>query len=248
MSTQQLTPEKHPGARVAEINWQDVEKRLEGGATGVLAVGAAAKAHGLHLPMNTDWVQAEWLSDRLIQTTNVLVWPPLNYGFYPAFIDYPGSCSLPSRIFQEVVRNILEDIYRAGAMKILIINTGISTIKPLQEAIEMFPESRTPALANIYYGRHFQAVVDRIQEQARGGHADELETSIMLAIAPESVDLSRAEPWDVQTSQPGAFRRSEPEHPKYSPLGICGDPTLASAHKGKMLLKGILDDLLELLG
>lgn len=238
---------KRLGARIAESGWQEVERRLAAGAVAVLPVGSAAKAHGLHLPMNTDYVQAEWLAERLMEIANVLVWPTVSYGYYPAFIEFPGSCSIPSQAFQELVKHILEDIMRTGPAGVLILNTGLSTIKPLQEAIEIFPSDRRPVLASIYRGRRFHAVAQQIQQQVYGGHADELETSIMLAIAPDLVNLSQAKAWDAKPLGPGALRRSDPHHPNYSPQGVCGDPTLASAEKGKLLLEAILQDLKELL-
>lgn len=235
------------GAAVADSNWLDIKRRVADDAIGVLPVAAAAKAHGLHLPMNADYLQAEWLSQRLIEQRNVLVWPTLTYGYYPAFLEYPGSCSLPSQTFQELVRHIAEDIYRAGISRLLVLNIGISTITPLQEAVEMFPSGARPTLANVYRGTRFGAVAAQIAEQARGGHADELETSIMLAIAPELVDRAKARPWANRRMQPGPLRRTDAEHPNYSPQGHYGDPTLATSEKGRALLQAMLDDLLGLL-
>jgi creatinine amidohydrolase len=235
------------GVRVGEISWQEVDKRLQAGATALLPIGAAAKSHGAHLPMNTDFVQAEWLAEQLMREGNVLVWPTVGYGYYPAFLEYPGSCSIPSQTFQEVIRNILEDIMRAGASHILVINTGISTIKPVEEAAEIFPMDKRPVIAHVYRGKRFLGVAAKIQQQAFGGHADELETSIMLAVAPQSVDLSQAQPWDSKELQPGPLHRADPTHPNYSPQGVYGDPTLATAEKGKLLVQAILDDLREFL-
>ena len=81
------------GAWVAGITWRDIADRVCAGAIGILPVGAACKEHGLHLPMNTDQLQAEWLAEHLAQKDNVLIWPTLTYGSYPVFVDYPGSCS-----------------------------------------------------------------------------------------------------------------------------------------------------------
>jgi creatinine amidohydrolase len=45
---------------VEHLNWDEVRSRIENGAAAILPIGAAAKQHGFHLPMNTDRVQAEW--------------------------------------------------------------------------------------------------------------------------------------------------------------------------------------------
>lgn len=235
-----------PGAFVAQLSWPEVERRIKAGAVAVLPVGAACKVHGPHLPMNTDLLQAEWLAGALVQRTEVLVWPTIAYGYYPAFRDYPGSVSLSHETFQRLVQDILGEIQRAGARAVVILNTGISTIRPLQTVVDDMPEAMRIRLANVYAGRRYRSVVKIIEEQPRGGHADEIETSIMLAIGREHVALDRAEAWTPSAMDAsGAFSRSDPDNPRFSPAGIWGDPTLASEDKGRRLLAAMVDDLLD---
>ncbi|MGH8711763.1 MAG: creatininase family protein, partial [Burkholderiales bacterium] len=111
------------GAWVADLSWPKVEERVQSGATAILPVGAAAKEHGRHLPLNTDQLQAEWLAARLIEKANVLVWPTLTYGHYPAFTDYPGSCSLSTATFENLVEETLQSIFGSGIKSALILNT-----------------------------------------------------------------------------------------------------------------------------
>ena len=235
------------GARVADLSWQAVEKRARAGAVAILPVGAAAKAHGPHLPMNTDLLQAEWFAGNLAKRRNVLVWPTLSYGHYPAFAEYPGSCSLSFEIFHDTARHVLQDVCRVVQSGILVLNTGISTVDPLSQCVSAFPEDGKPVLANIYQGERFLTTAGRVCEQRRGGHADEVETSLMLAIAPRSVRISEARRWDAKIMQSGPFSRSDPKHPNYAPDGIYGDPTRASVEKGRLLADAILDDLHALL-
>jgi creatinine amidohydrolase len=234
-----------PGAFAAELAWPDVEKRIQSGAIAVLPVGAAAKEHGRHLPLNTDQLQAEWLAERLIEKANVLVWPTLTYGHYPAFTDYPGGCSLSTATFENLMEEILQSILGNGSKSPLILNTGISTIAPLEGVIARM--GRQIKLANVYQGRRYLKTEEIIRQQPRGSHADELETSIMLAIAPDKVNLSRAIPWAEREIQAGALVRNDKSHPNYSPDGVYGDPTLATRKKGELLLKAMLEDILELI-
>ena len=233
-----------PGAFAAQLSWPEVERRVKAGAVVVLPVGAACKEHGPHLPMNTDFLQAEWLAKALVLRAEVLVWPTVSYGYYPTFTDYPGSVSLTCETFQRMVQEILSEIRRAGARAVLILNTGISTIEPLQAAAGDMPESMRIELANVYAGPRCRSVTEAIEEQARGGHADELETSILLAIGHEHVALDKAETWTpLAMAVSGPFSRSEQDNPRFSPSGVWGDPTLASDEKGRRLLAAIVDDL-----
>jgi creatinine amidohydrolase len=212
---------------VAESNWQEVQRALEAGATAILPIGAAAKQHGLHLPMNTDFAQAEWLAKRLIELAPVAVWPTLSYGHYPAFVDYPGSCSLSRMTFQALCTQIINDVLRAGARAVIVLNTGISTIQPLKAAIS---NSRRPAsigFANVYEGVNYLAAEAKLRHQPFGSHADEMETSIMLAIAPEKVRMDKARTW-TRRMERGPLNRTNPDAPNYSPSGVYGDPRLAT--------------------
>lgn len=68
----------------------------------------------------------------------------------------------------------------------------------------------------------------------------------MLAVAPDRVDMSKAEPWAGLKFGPGAFGRTDASSPNYSPSSIYGDPTLVSKDKGDRLLHAMLVDLMAL--
>ena len=231
------------GLRVADATWPEVEERALSGAVGVLPVGAASKEHGRHLPMNTDWLQAEWLAAKVLQCADVLVWPTVGYGHYPAFADYPGSTSLSEPTFVAIVTELLADIRRAGVTRCLILNTGVSTIRPLESAVRRVAGFADLRVANVYSGAGFRATEEAVRHQPRGGHADEIETSIMLAMAPGAVQMSRAEACADREIR-GRFNRTDPKSPNRSPSGVYGDPTLASAEKGARLLEAMLADVL----
>jgi len=133
---------------------------------------------------------------------------------------------------------------RVATRNILVVNTGISTIPPLQAAIERTFEPDKIQLANVYDGPRIRSVIAQIEEQADGGHADEIETSIMLAIAPHKVRMDAAAAC-TRVPGKGPLNRTDPAHPNYSPSGVYGDPRLASKEKGELLIKAMLDDVLE---
>src|SRR5690349_16272193 len=70
---------------IERMHWDEVARRVGDGALAILPIGSAAKQHGLHLPLNTDRIQAEWLAGKVAEPINALVWPTLTYGYYPAF-------------------------------------------------------------------------------------------------------------------------------------------------------------------
>jgi creatinine amidohydrolase len=84
------------------------------------------------------------------------------------------------------------------------------------------------------------AVEKQIARQPEGTHADEMETSEMLFIAPRSVDMGKASK-DFPKRAPGPLQWRDPNAPNYSPSGIYGDATLATREKGKKIVRAQID-------
>ncbi len=232
---------------VARLSWDEVAARIQAGAAAVLPIGAGAKEHGFHMPMETDRIQADWLAGVVCQNVDALAWPTLTYGFYPAFVNYAGSVSLSRRTFSLTVREIIEGVARFGARQILVIDTGISTLRPVADAIESSGHAGLTHHLRIHEGPRYRETAARLCEQAEGSHADELETARMLALAPGSVNMGRA-----VASPPGKggadgpLNPYDPESPNYSPSGSWGDPTLATREKGQALLEAMATDVAEM--
>jgi creatinine amidohydrolase len=232
---------------VAGLTWDRVKDRLAGRAAAILPIGAGSKQHGLHLPMATDQIFARYFARALADRIDALIWPTLSYGAYPAFVAYAGSVSLSSRTFQAAVTEIADALVGFGASRILILNTGLSTIEPVEAAIRA---ARRPARLRhlkVFAGSRFEETARALKQQPYGSHADELETSLMLAVAPDLVDMTRAtpSPFSPTGPHPGPLSPDDPTAPNYAPSGSFGDPTLASAEKGKRLLAAILEDMME---
>lgn len=230
---------------IERLTWDEVSRRIHDGATAILPIGAAAKQHGFHLPLNTDRVQAEWLAARMAGPVDALIWPTLTYGHYPAFVEYAGSAGLSAATFEKLVHEVATAILGGGCRKLLVLNTGISTLAPVDRALARLDANRVKHVWT-HGGPRYPRVAKELAQQPHGSHADELETSLMLALAPDLVDMARAEasPAIVKTT-PGPLTLSDPNSPNYSRSGSYGDPTLATAAKGAMLLAAMLEDLNE---
>ena len=77
------------------------------------------------------------------------------------------------------------------------------------------------------------------KRESAGTHADEIETSMMLYIAPESVQMKKAAR-DINPDQPGGLTRDARGKGIYSPTGAWGDPTLATREKGEAVVESLL--------
>src|SRR5260364_268133 len=119
-----------------------VARHIAAGRPAILPIGAAAKQHGFHLPLNTDRVQAEWFAAQLAERIDALIWPTVTYGYYPAFVEYAGSASLSASTFEAVVHEIAAGILDGGIGTLFVLDTGISTLAPVERALARFDPAR----------------------------------------------------------------------------------------------------------
>ena len=151
---------------VAALTWDEIKDRLARGAAAILPIGAGAKQHGLHMPMSTDQVFAAYFSKALAERIDALIWPTLTYGFYPAFVAYAGSVSLSGATFQAAVTEIADALIGFGARRVLILDTGLSTIAPVDAAIIAAREPSRIRHLKIFAGPRFEATVRALQAAA----------------------------------------------------------------------------------
>jgi creatinine amidohydrolase len=236
------------GTEVEYLTWVEAEKVLTNDTVVVIALGARTKEHGPHLPLNNDYVMAEYFKRRVLETEDVVVYPTIENHYCPAFVEYPGSVTLNPQTACDMVVEIVRSIARHGPRRFYVINTGVSTIRPLHVSAEIL--AREGILLDFTQWReHLAPVIDRISEEEGGSHADEIETSLMLYIAPHLVDMSKAVK-DYNPDRPGPLTRNPGGEGTYSPTGIWGDPTLATTDKGRQfaeaLVAGIKKDIDDL--
>jgi creatinine amidohydrolase len=230
---------------IEHLTWDEVARRIDRGAAAILPIGAAAKEHGFHLPMNTDRIQAEWLAARMADRIDALIWPTVTYGYYPAFLEYAGSSGLSAPVFEATIAEIATDILGFSCRALFVLDTGISTLAPVDRALARL-KSRAALHLKAYDGPRYISAVEKLAEQSHGSHADELETSVMLALAPDLVDMPRAEASPaVKHETPGRLTPTDKTSPNYSRSGSYGDPTLATRAKGEVLLAAMVEDLAE---
>ena len=106
--------------RIEDLNWMDVENYLQRDDRVMLVLGACEQ-HG-YLSLLTDVKIPQVLADAASQQTEVLVAPPLNFGVSPYFLSYPGTISLRSSTFLEVVEDMVRSLYGCGFRKLVVLN------------------------------------------------------------------------------------------------------------------------------
>ena len=203
--------------------------------------GAAAGVRLRDIP----WTEAEPLltRDRVVRARPIALLPTLTYGYYRAFLEYPGSVSLSSRTQRDTVVEIARSIAGYGPRRLYVLNTGISTVGPLREAAEIL--GREGILLRFTDIEHVgRAAEEGVREEKAGTHADEIETSMILYMRPGAARMERAVA-DGLVKREGPLTR-DPASPTghVSPSGVFGDPTLASWRKGERVTEAKVADIL----
>ncbi len=240
-----------PSLYLEHLTWNEAETAFHNIPLVVIPIGAILKEHGPHLPLNTDYLVARELARRVAEQVDVIVCPPIPFGYYPAFVEFPGSVHLAADTFRETVEQMISSLAKNGAQKFLILNTGVSTTAPLSIAANNLISQNIPvALANILdIGR----AADDVIENKIGSHANEHETSLLLSIDESVVHMERAvveiQPWMLKKSapvrKPAPLTRAPNALGDYCPSGIIGDPTRATREKGQLILRAMVEDVVE---
>lgn len=211
---------ENTGAWLEDLTWPEAKARFDAGTVVVVPIGAAAKAHGPHLPLKTDALTARALGQRLAEHLPIVVAPVVGFGFYPAFTSFAGSQHLSAATFKALLTELLGTLRSHGVRRIVLLNTGVSTEKPIDELAAGADDLL------VLHMRGLGAAAEPLIEVTDGGHADERETSVMLALDPRSVRMDKL-------VLDGPFERT----------GATGDPTRATAFKGERILAARVDDI-----
>lgn len=232
------------GIWIEGLSWIEAEKVFRQFDIVMIPLGARTKEHGPHLPLNNDWVMAEYLAKRVAEAVPVIVMPTIQYGYYPSFLEYPGSVSLKLETFKGMIKDICISLSGYGIEKFYVLNTGVSTIKGLKPAAEeLLKMGITMEYTDILESG---CTEKNISEQEGGTHADEMETSMMLYINPGIVDMEKAVKDYHPLSGKGLTR--DPENKEagvYSSTGIYGDATLATREKGRVAVESRIENIIK---
>lgn len=224
---------------IKDLTWMEAKKLLTDSSIVMIPLGAASKEHGPHLPLKNDWIMAEYLRNRIAKESDVIIYPTINYHYYPAFLQYAGSTSLSLETATNMVVDLCRVISAHGPKKFYILNTGVSTLVPLRIASKKL-ESQGILMTFTDILNVAKEAEEKVKQEKAGTHADEIETSMMLYIAPQTVNMKKAAKDIPERDGPGPLTPYQNAEGVYSPTGIYGDATLATRHKGEIVVEAMV--------
>ncbi|HEX4565622.1 MAG TPA: creatininase family protein [Vicinamibacterales bacterium] len=245
-----LPQSRQTGVALADLSWQEAETAMTPSTVVVIPLGAAAVEQGPHLKLGAGERLVRHLASRVQAAASVVIAPPLTYNYFPAYAEYPGSTTLVQATARDVTVDVVQSLARHGPKRFYVLNTGGAAIRPLGDAAMLLADSGILLGWTDMRYRLASAPIRHQQRAVDGApHADEIETSMMLAIDPSIVDMTKAVAEYGRGT--GALTRKDKERDDapgiVSKTGVLGDATLATADKGRVLIDtlvaGVLADI-----
>ncbi|MFC6825221.1 creatininase family protein [Halopelagius fulvigenes] len=242
----------NPFPKIAEIASQE-------GSIVVIPVGSVEQ-HGNHLPVATDSILASAVAtasaEDVADEIPLLVAPPVWTGYSPHHLPFGGTMTGEFNTLTDLLEQISDAVLENGFDALLFVNGHGGNTALIDAAVSTIGHAHPNAeILGITYFDLARSFIDDIRESKTGGmaHGGEFETSLMLHLRPGLVGDDRsAEYWDEQYDLGGqdlleggplSVYRSFNE---YSESGAIGDPSLASAEKGKAIFDGVRSELTTL--
>lgn len=244
--------------RIAELTWQEVEAALDRTQTLLLPVGNTEQ-HGHHLPLGVDVFMPESIGERVAEDAPALLAPPLWYGVSPHHTFKPGTFTVSTETFQQYVFDICASAGDWGIEHILLLNGHYLVQDPELEIVVRRLRAETDVRAfHVSLVELFAEVAAEIRTSDLSFHASEFETSIMLELFPELVDMDRAKAvtpahesppltdYDALGDNKIGWALSAAEMDELTPTGNLGDPTVATEQTGEALVEAAVSSIRRL--
>lgn len=229
-----------------ELSMIEAGKAAKEGKVVIIPCGSIEE-HGNHLPLCTDSLQAEYVALSVAEKTGCLVAPTLKYGLCSSTRNFPGTITISFDSLRSIMGDILEDFIRNGFKRLLVItgHAGRSHMIAIGLAAKevvnkhMNEENRPRIMLCSDYDFAYELRGKEFDE--RDSHAGTIETSRVMAIKPKLIK-------EKGIGNYPNFPRYEilPDPEQYFPSGVMGDPTKASAEKGKKINEYVIEQIVKL--
>jgi creatinine amidohydrolase len=231
--------------KLAEVSWVEAQKILKGVDTVILPVGSTEQ-HGPHSPLGTDHIIADTVANMVGDRVELPVLPVVPVGISSHHRQFPGTLWVPPTVFRDYIKAIILSASSHGPRKFLVINGHGGNTPSLKEVAE---DLRSDDELFVAITTAYPPKLD--------GHAGEDETSLMLHLHPDLVDMKKA----LNTKQNEALAGIEMKTQRVGPAdfgwdtidlsstGIFGaagktiEATKATPEHGKEILEAHVDEL-----
>ncbi len=206
----------------------------------VIAVGSVER-HGDHLPLGTDAMESQFIAEEVAKKIGAHLFPPIWYGSSVSLSRFPGTINVDDDAFKSYSRSVLKEIARNGYKLVVVINGHGGNSSLLKTAAKEAAYETNSTFMVVDWWRD-------VGKEARQrlftmpGHAGDDETSAMLYIDEEDVDMEAAR--DHSPEYMPKVSILSPIVDKYLyPNAVLGGATRGDKNKGKEWIEAVVEDI-----
>jgi len=231
----------------SELTWAELpEKIAEANQAAILPIGATEQ-HGPHMGCGMDYVLADILCSAISTATNVPMLPTMPYGCSIGHSQrWPGTLAIQPITLINMMKDIGDWAYHSGIRRLFIVNTHVTNAAPLRCALEMLRAEHDDMMVTVINSAHISERVRQFHHaDGDDWHANDAETSLMLATAPHMVRTELLNLADDPDRTEGLVF----SHPvnRTSTNGVTGMPSISTAEKGQEWFQWMVEDLSKLI-
>jgi creatinine amidohydrolase len=231
----------------SQRTWAELPADLKLSCQAAMLPVGATEQHGPHMGSGMDAVLAERLCAEVAARTKVPALPTLPYGCSLGHSRrWPGTLAVEPITLIALIKQVGDWAYHSGVRRLFIVNTHVTNAAPLRCALEMLRAEHDDMMVALFNSATLSPRVREVHfADGEDWHANDAETSLMLALAPGMVrpeELANADDPD----RTGGLVFAHPVN-RTSRNGVTGTPSAASAAKGKQWFDWMVEDLSALI-
>ncbi|WP_243414624.1 creatininase family protein [Sporosalibacterium faouarense] len=220
----------------------DVQERITEFPVAILPLGATEQ-HGHHMPLGVDTILAHELSKKVADKTGALVLPPMPFGYSWVWRDIAGTISLQQHHVEMIIKDVAHSVERYGIKLLVVINGHDANKASMKYAVRELVDESDLKVIYLFYPEMDEVLDELMETPTWHGmiHACEFETSLMLAVKPDLVDMDKAV--KEYPTKDNLYGKSSMSLGNISKSGVFGNSTKATKEKGQKLLKIFVDKM-----
>lgn len=231
----------------SQLTWAELPEKIASSNQAVILPIGATEQHGPHMGCGMDYVLADILCSAVSEQTKVPMLPTMPYGCSIGHSQrWPGTLAVQPITLINLIKDIGDWAYHSGIRRLFIVNTHVTNAAPLRCALEMLRAEHDDMMVAVFNSAHISPRVKQFHHaDGDDWHANDAETSLMLATAPHMVRSELLTTADDPDRTDGLVF----SHPvnRTSTNGVTGMPSISSAEKGQEWFQWMVEDLSELI-
>lgn len=235
------------------LRWPQVRDLPDKANTLIIQPVGAIEQHGPHLPLVVDAAIATSIIGKALHQLDASIpayaLPTLHYGKSNEHSQFPGTIALSAQTLSAVLVEMAESLYSAGFRKLLLVNGHGGQPQVLEIVARDLRVQHVDLMVFplfVWGAPHQVAELVGRKEYDEGIHAGDVETSVLLSLLPEQVEMTAAVKEFPKAFPAESLLSLEGQLPMawtmkdLSRSGVVGDATVATAEKGEAILNSVV--------